>query len=289
MPKPVVITAESTCDLPISLREEFGVHTIPLYVTLEGKTGQDCVDIFPEEIFEAFWARGSLAKTAAASIADYRDFFEQFTSKGCAVVHIALASVYSSSSHVASLAAQELPGEEIYIVDSKQFCTAQGMVCILAARLRDEGCSAAEIADRVANDICPRMRTIYYLDGLDFAGKSGRAHPAVVMAASMFNIHPSIAIDPATGEMVVGKKYRGKSGPEHWLRDSCARFLETCDPALCFFMYTPEQKPEQYEPLQALARTLLKDVRRLETDTVGCLAVAHCGGGCLTVVGLAKA
>ena len=289
MPKPVIITADSASDLPLGLRAELGIHFLPLHVRVEDKTGRDCVDIFPEEIWEAFRARGSLPKTAAPSIAEYQEFFESFTNTGADVVHIALGSMFSSCHRVACLAAEEIGAGKVHIVDSMNFCTGSGMLCVQGARLRDAGLGAAEIAGRL-RDLRGKVRAIYLLDGIDFLSKSGRCPSIVAMCAALFNIHPSVTIDGATGGIVVGKKYRGKSAgaAESWLRDSIRKFRETCDPALCFFMHTPEMPPEQYEPMNRIAAQALGDAGRLIMDTVGCMVISHVGGNCYALVGMEK-
>jgi len=292
MPKPVVITADSSADLPPGLRAECGIHFLPLHIRVEDKAGLDCVDIFPQEIWDAFRARGALPKTAAPSLAEYQEFFAGFTQAGADVVHISLCNQFSSCHSVACLAAQEMNAGaqgEVHVVDSMNFCTGSGMLCMQGAKLRDEGLGAAEIARRLCA-LREKVRAVYFLDGITFLSKSGRCPSIVAMCATLFNIHPAVTIEGATGAIVVGKKYRGKSAAaaESWLRDSIRKFLDTCDPSLCFFMHTPEMPPEQYEPMNRIAAKELQGVGRLIMDTVGCTVVSHVGGNCYALVGMEK-
>jgi DegV family protein with EDD domain len=288
MQKPVIITADSSADLPEGIRREFGIHFLPLYVQVEDKTGRDCVDIFPQEIYDAFAARGSLPKTAAASIGEYKDFFTQFTSQGAAVVHVALSSKYSSCYHVATIAAEETQGE-VHVVDSHHFCTGQGMLAIQGARLRDGGLPAQDIARQLLQDRA-RVRAYYYLDGLTFLSKSGRCPTLVAMGATLFILHPSVTFKGDPGALVIGKKYRGNSAAasEQWLRDVVQKFSVEGDTDLCFFMHTPELAPAQYEPMDRIAAQGLAGARRLITDTIGCLIISHVGGNCYALVGMQK-
>lgn len=288
MQKPVMITSDSSADLQPNIRKEFGLHVFPFFIQLEGKSGRDCVDIFPEEIYEAFRLRGSLPKTAAPSTEEMKLFFEQFTKEGYDVVHITLNHKFSSAYQVACIAAQEAQGD-VYVVDSQNFCVGQGMLCVQGARLRDQGLPAAEIAALLTQQR-EKVQALYYLDGLDFVSKSGRC-PAVVSAgAALLNLHPAVTINGATGDLVIGKKHRGKSvqASQAWLRDSARKFLENCDPSLCFFVRTPEIPPEVYEPMNQLAAELLPGVGRLVTDDVGCVIVSHVGGNCFGLIGMGK-
>jgi len=286
MNKPVVITTDSSADLLPHIRDEFGIQAIALHITLEGKSGRDCVDIFPMDIYNAFKQRGSLPKTAAPSMLEYKTFFEQHTSQGCAVVHISIGSRFSSCNQFASLAAEETVGE-VHVFDSNQFCVGQGMLCIKAAQMRDEGLPAAEILDKLMR-LRPKVKAMYYLHGLDFLAKSGRCPSVVAMGATLFNLHPCMYIDAETGEPVIGKKYRGKKAPEAWLRDCAAKFAATCDPSLCMFFYTPDLPGEQTGPMKELAKQLLPDVGRMLQDTVGCAIISHVGGNCYALIGLEK-
>jgi len=292
MPKPVIITADSSADLPPEICAEFGIHFMPIYVSVEGKTGRDCIDIFPMEIWDAFRARGSLPKTAAPSMAEYQEFFESFTKTGADVVHISLNNTFSSCFHVAALAAEEVNAAgkgTVFVVDSRNFCTSQGMLCVQAALLRGQGLAAGNIAERICA-LRGKVRGFYYLDGITFLSKSGRAPAIVALGAALFNLHPAVSMDGNTGETVIGKKYRGKSAAaaENWLRDTIRKFLDTCDPSLCFFMHTPEMPPEQFEPMNRIAEKELAGVERLIMDTVGCVIVSHVGGNCYALIGMEK-
>ena len=205
----------------------------------------------------------------------------------CAVViHISIGSPFSSCHNFACTGAQDAQGE-VHVVDSNNFCIGQGILCVQAAKHRDAGMAAADIAETLRTERA-KVRAVYYLHALDFLSKSGRCPALVSMGATLLNLHPSITVNSEKGEVVIGKKYRGKNAPEAWLRDSAAKFLADCDPSLCFFMHTPDQQPAQYEPMQALAKELLPGIDRLIMDDVGCTVIAHVGGNSFALVGMMK-
>ena len=292
MPKPVIITADSSADLPPELRAECGIHFIPLHITVEDKTGLDCIDIFPGEIWEAFRARGSLPKTAAPSIAEFQAFFSGFTQTGADVVHVTLNGKFSSCYQFAFLAAESVNAQgegQVYVVDSQNLSTGTGMLCMQGVRLRGEGMEGKAIAERL-HALREKVQANCYLDGITFLAKSGRAPAIVALGAALFSLHPALRMGGTGGEIVIGKKYRGKSAPaaENWLHDTIRKFHETCDPSLCFFMHTPEMPPEQYEPMYRIAEKELAGVGRLIMVKVGCVVVSHLGGNCYALVGMEK-
>ena len=292
MPKPVIITADSSADLPLDIRAESGIHFIPLHITVEDKAGLDCIDIFPEELWEAFRVRGSLPKTAAPSIAEFQAFFSGFTKTGADVVHISINAKFSSCYQFSFLAAEEVnaAGEgRVYVIDSQNLSIGTGMLCMQGARLRDEGVEARAIAEQL-HALREKVQANCFLDGITFLAKSGRAPAIVAMGAALFNLHPALRMGGSGGEIIIGKKYRGKSAAaaESWLRDTIRHLLETCDPSLCFFMHTPEMPPEQYEPMYRIVKKELAGVGRLIMGKVGCMVVSHLGGNCYALVGIEK-
>ena len=286
MEKKIVITADSSADLPVGIREELGLHYMRIPITLEGKTGLDGVDIFPMDIYEAFKARGAIPKTAAPSPTEYKEFFEGFTAQGAAVVHIAISSKLSSCHNFACMGAEDAQGEVI-VVDSRNFCIGQGLLCMLAARLRDKGLPAAELAAQLETERL-KIKSSYYLHGLDFISKSGRVPSVVAMGATLLNLHPTISVDTEKGEVVIGKKYRGKNAPETWLRDNAAKFVADCDSALCIYGHTPEIAAEQAGPMDAMAQELLGGFGQMIfiSDELGCTVISHVGGGCYGMAGI---
>jgi len=292
MAKQIIITSDSTADLPPRLRGEIGLQRIPLHIILEGRTCLDGVDIFPEDIFEAFRARKSVPKTSAPSPDAFRMFFERFTAGGSAVVHISLNHKYSSCCQNAVLGARAAAGE-VHVVDCLNFCISQGLLCLQAHRLREEGRTAAEIAGELTR-LREKVWGVYYLDALDFISKSGRLPGIVALGANLLNLHPAVQFDGATGGQTIGKKYRGKSAQaaEGWLRDTARRFLEACDPGWCLLAHTPDIPPALCQSMYGLAKELLlPHVGHLEiggADCVGCTTISHVGGGCFGLVGMER-
>lgn len=205
--KEVVITADSTCDLPKSIIEKNNIVITPLSILLGEDTFSDGVDVFPKNIYEFVAKTGTLPKTAAVTPAQYFDLFDKITKQGKAIVHISLSSAISSSYQNACLAASDF--DDVYVVDSKSLCTAMGLLVLKACDFRAKGFDARKIANRV-NSIVPKVSTTFVLDTLEYLHKGGRCSGVAKFSANVLGIRPSIAVDPKTGALDVVKKYRGK-------------------------------------------------------------------------------
>lgn len=205
--KEVLITADSTCDLPSHIIEQHDIEILPLSVLLGDKSYYDGINVFPEDIYAYVDQTGTLPKTAAVTPAQYYEVFEKAHDDGKAIVHIGLSSAISSSYQNACIAASEF--DDVYCIDSKSLCTAMGLLVLKACDFRAKGFDAKKIYNRV-NTLVPKVSTTFVLDNLEYLHKGGRCSGVAKFSANILGIKPSIAVDPATGKMDVAKKYRGK-------------------------------------------------------------------------------
>lgn len=204
----IVITADSTCDLPQELIDKYDIQIIPLSVLLGEKVYHDGVDIKPSDIYDFVEKTGELPKTAAVTPSEYHEVFKRFADEGKKIVHIGFSSALSSSYQNACVAAEEL--ECVYCVDSKNLCTAMGLLVLKACDYREKGMDAKRIADKVTR-LVPKVSATFVLDGLEYLHKGGRCSSVAKFGANVLGIKPSIAVDTQTGKLDTAKKYRGKT------------------------------------------------------------------------------
>lgn len=205
--KEVLITADSTCDLPSHIIKQHDIKILPLSVLLGDKSYYDGIDVFPKDIYSYVDKTGTLPKTAAVTPAQYYEVFEKAHNDGKSVVHIGLSSAISSSYQNACIASSEF--DDVYCIDSKSLCTAMGLLVLKACDFRAKGFDAKKIYNRV-NTLVPKVSTTFVLDNLEYLHKGGRCSGVAKFSANVLGIKPSIAVDPSTGKLDVSKKYRGK-------------------------------------------------------------------------------
>ena len=205
--KDIAITTDSTCDLPQRFIDENDITVVPLTVLLGDTVYRDGVDIKPDDVYSFVEKTGKLPKTSAVTPAEYFEVFKQLTDEGKKVVHIGFSSGLSSSFQNACVAASEF--DNVFCVDSKTLCTAQGLLVLKACDYREKGMDAKKIADRVTK-LVPKVSATFVLDGLEYLHKGGRCSSVTRFGANVLGIKPSIAVDNQTGKLEVSKKYRGK-------------------------------------------------------------------------------
>ena len=203
----IVITADSTCDLPQELIDKYDIKIIPLSILLGEKVYHDGVDIKPSDIYDFVEKTGELPKTAAVTPSEYHEVFKRFADDGKKIVHIGFSSALSSSYQNACVAAEEL--DCVYCVDSKNLCTAMGLLVLKACDYRDKGMEAKRIADKV-NKLVPKVSATFVLENLEYLHKGGRCSGIAKFGANVLGIKPSIAVETQNGRLEIAKKYRGR-------------------------------------------------------------------------------
>ena len=203
----VVITADSTCDLPKEIIKSRNILITPLSILLGGESYFDGVEITRDDIYTHVLKTGEMPKTAAVPPASYYDVFSNAQQQGNSVVHISLSSAVSSSYQNAVAAASDF--KNVYVVDSKNLCGGMGLLVLKACDLRDKGFEAKKIFNRI-QALVPKIHSTFVLDNLVYLYKGGRCSAVAKFGANVLGIKPVIGVDSAAGSMDVVKKYRGK-------------------------------------------------------------------------------
>ena len=278
MSKPVIITADSTCDLSRELLERFAIKTIPLTILLGEESFYDGLNFTPDDMYRRYRADGTLPKTSAPSVQQFIDFFRPFVEAGCEVVHLDISSELSSSYSTACIAADELGG--VYPVDSRMLSTGVGLLAIEAAESRDRGLNAAEIAEHVSS-LTGKVDTSFVLDTLEFMWKGGRCSGVAALGANLLHLKPGLEM--GEGKLSVYKKYRGsiKSVYRQYIAERLAG--KTVRPGHVFITESGEIDDETIRELEDLIRATI-EVKEVHHTRAGCTIASHCGPKCLGVL-----
>lgn len=204
----VKIISDSTCDLSKELIEKYGIEILPLHIVLGETEYKDGMEIGPDEIYEWSDANKTTPKTSAASIADVMDLYEKHLKKYDEIVIFSISGKMSTTVNVMRMAAEELEVEEkVYVVDSENLSTGNGLLVIEAAIMAQEGKSAEEIVAHVES-LKSKVRASFVVDTLTYLHRGGRCSGVAALAGSALKLHPKIIV--AEGGMKPDKKYRGK-------------------------------------------------------------------------------
>lgn len=278
----IKILSDSTCDLTPALLQKYDITLTPLTVVKDGKPFRDGVDITPADIFAHVDGGGALCSTSAVSEYEYATFFSRYAPDYDAVVQITIGSDFSACYQNACLAAQGF--DNVFVVDSENLSSGQGLLVMEAVRLAEAGQSGEDIA-RALRELAPKVEASFLVERLDYLYKGGRCSAVAALGANLLGLKPCIEV--SGGKMGVCKKYRGsfESAVRQYVRERLEG-REDIRPALAFV--THPAAPE------SVVRAALDTAAQygsfgqvLETHA-GCTVSCHCGPHTLGILFVRK-
>ena len=282
MSKPVVITTDSTSDLPEELKRRYDIRTIPLTIQLGEDSYLDGMEFTTEDIYTRYRADGTLPKTAAPGIQQFTDFFTEILNTGAEIVHLDISSELSGSFNNACIAASELEG--VYTVDSRMLSSGVALLAIEGAECRDKGMSAADIAAHL-RELTGKVDTSFVLDTLEFMWKGGRCSGVAALGANLLHLKPGLEM--RDGKLSVYKKYRGSinSVYRQYVKERLAG--AEIRPGHVFVTDSGEVPEETIRELMDMVRAAVPGAE-VHSAKAGCTITSHCGPKTLGVLFLRK-
>ena len=278
MDKKVLITRDSTSDLTAEIIDSLNIKTVPLGITLDNQTYLDGVDIDPDFIYKYHEEHGVLPKTSAANIADMIEFFKPYVEEGYEIVHFTISSKMSSTYQNSLLAAKEFDG--VYVVDTGNLSTGEGLLIMKAAEMAKEGKSAKEIYDEIMK-IRDNVDASFVVDTLEYLHKGGRCSSIAALGANLLKLRPMIQVKD--GKMSVAKKYRGKMNEvlKQYTEERLA--VENQIVGKRIFVTHSGGCEEIAEELKSIVSAKYPD-KEVLISRAGCTVSTHCGPGTLGVL-----
>lgn len=278
----IKILSDSTCDLSPELLEKHDITLARLTVVKGGEQFTDGLNIIPADIFDYVANGGDLCSTAAYSIGQYQELFTEFAKDYDALIYITISSEFSACYQNATIAAAEF--DNVYVVDSRNLSTGQGLVVLEACRLAQSQLQPAEIIEKL-NELTSRVEASFLLDRLEYMVKGGRCSATAALGANLLNLKPCIEVK--NGKMSVVKKYRGNYAKclASYVKDRLANRDDIRRDEM-FLTYTPVSDECLSAVKEAIAECDPFDA--VYETTAGCTVSCHCGPGTLGVLFVRK-
>src|ERR671917_646299 len=211
----VAVVTDSTAYLPDELVEGYGIHVVPLYVVLAGRSGREGWDISPTDVARALSVRGQHVSTSRPTPGDFVAAYRRALDEGAErLVSIHLSSELSSTSDAARLAASQVGEHIVTVVDSRSAAMGSGFAVLAAARSAAAGADAATVA-RTAQDIADATRTFFVVDTLEHLRRGGRIGSAAAVLGSALAVKPVLHM--LDGRVVPLEKVRTSARALHRL------------------------------------------------------------------------
>lgn len=204
------ILSDSACGILPDEAKALGLEVVPLRITFaDGESLRDGIDLLPDDFYQRLVSEDKLPTTSQPPVADFLEHFAAAKEAGDTVVAILVSSELSGTYQCARLAAAEAEFEDVYFVDSRNVTIGQEILVRRALQLREEGLSAAELAEAV-EQLAARVRVLAVVDTLKYLHKGGRLPGAVAVVGGALGIKPVVTV--LNGKVSMAGKARGLPG-----------------------------------------------------------------------------
>lgn len=188
------IVTDSTCDLPASTIENYGIKVLPLYINVGEQEFLNGIDITKEEFYEKLPDFPVNPTTAVPSPLKFKAIYDALAEEGATdVISIHISEALSAMVNVARAAAQETVSAVIHVIDGHQLSLGTGFLVEKAAELAASGLKVKEILDEL-NSQMKRSHVFAALDTLEFLKRSGRMNRWVSNIGSLLQIKPILTM-----------------------------------------------------------------------------------------------
>lgn len=276
------IITDGTSDISAQRAAELNIDVIPMRVFFGQESFLDGVDITREEFFARLASSDELPTTSQLNPDDFLELFQKYADQGDQVVGIFLSTELSGTCQSACIARDMVEGGEIHVVDSRTVTFALALLVEEAARMRDRGLSAAEIAGSVEK-LAQRTRLLAIVDTLTYLKKGGRISAATAAVGGLLGIKPIVGVDSRGTVEALGKARSVASGLE-WI----ARHIQSApaDPAY-LVGYGHSNSPERVPVCMEALKGVLPQGQPPVMGSIGAVIGTHVGPGAVGVAYIA--
>ncbi len=186
----LMVTTDSVCDLPESLKREFGISICPYYICTEQGRFLDESELMADELL-AHMAEGRKGVSQPPDVQDYERFFAQKLTEAQNVIHITMAKHVSDGYQNALEAAKSF--ENVTVIDSGHLSSSMGLSVLYAAHMAENHASRDEIVKTVKK-LRRYISSAFIIDSTHMMCKSGQISKRVQVMCDALLLHPVIVL-----------------------------------------------------------------------------------------------
>jgi DegV family protein with EDD domain len=202
MTNSVKIVADSGCDLPSNLVNQYDITIVPVFV----RFGAEAIST-DQLTNDAFWARAASSPaapaTAAPAAGTFQRVFQTLVEAGHDVVCMTLTARHSGTFNAAWVAAQEF-GARVRVIDSGSFSLGLGLQVLALAKEALAG-QSSDWLQHAAESLRRRTSIFFMLDTLEWVRRGGRLDrvvPLVDRVARTLHVKPIIEMSDGEFRLV---------------------------------------------------------------------------------------
>ncbi len=268
----LLVTTDSVCDLPDTLKKEFGISVCPYYVCTDEGRFLDEVEIRADELL-VHMAEGRNGYSQPPDVEDYERFFAEKLTEAQNVIHITMAKHVSDGYYNAVEAAKSF--ENVTVIDSGHLSSSMGLSVLYAAYMAENHASKAEIIQNVKK-LRHYISSAFIIDSTHMMCQAGRISKRVQVLCDALLLHPIIHLHKSrmtVGGLEMGDfSYMVRSYVRRVFRDA-----RSIDRRILFITYAGMEE-DRLEYIQQVVRQYCP-FERVYLQKASSAIASNCGSG----------
>jgi len=267
------LVLDSTSDYPEAPSRFPNMRFVPLYVRFGDEMFKDYTELGPAEFYSKLRTSPVLPATSQPTPQDFLTTYESLAGYE-RIYSLHVSAKLSGTFQSAELAASELGGDRVHVVDSRTASLAIAMLAHAIQRRLARSTTDVELAalvERFQRD----STVVFTVETLEYLQRGGRIGRAAALAGSLLKVLPILSVQD--GEVVAVARVRGRKKA---LAEFERRFAEaTKDRPGLRVAIAHADAPEWVGTLSELVWRIRPKAEIEFTATLGAVVSTHTGPG----------
>lgn len=204
----IKILADTSCDLPLEIRERYNVTWVPFNLLLGEEAYRDRDNITIEEFYQRLRRNDCNVKTAQVNGEDLKKAMEELlVEPDDQIIVFTLSSTLSGTFNAAVKAAEEVDGTRIHVPDFQRVSLLNGDLIMQCGDLIEKGKTVEEILP-ILEAYSKTQGALLLVETLEYLKKGGRISFVESVIGGLLNIKPILEYN-TEGKVVPLVKVRG--------------------------------------------------------------------------------
>lgn len=275
--KKLVLIADSACDLPVDIIEQYGIVILPISIYFPEETRTQYVDITTEEFFRMIDEEDLSPTTGVPSPRVYKQTFDKALEKHDEGIMINLSGDLSGIYNYGVIYAKQFAEGKIAAIDSRTATLPFGLIVLKAARMVEEGLTKEEVLKKLKK-LIPKIQLCAFVGNLKYLKRSGRISTLKHILGNLMQFKPLISI--VDGKIISPSRVRGDDAVMQYLKNLGERAIKSLPKSETIVVLHSRNFEKAEELVQHLENLNKKKIEIL-TWEIGPAIGVHVGPGAL--------
>ncbi|MGO1072138.1 DegV family protein [Lysobacter sp. CA199] len=213
----VAVVTDSAADLPDELAERYGLHVVPVRVSVDGRDYLDKIGLATAEFYRRMAVAADLPRTSQPPPGDFRRAFEFLLGHRSQVLYVGLSRAVSGTLQAGEQAAARSDAARVRVFDTFNAAGGQALLAWRAAELASDGIEMAAIVAELER-LRPLTTTWAMARDISHAVRGGRIPPWAGPLVKFTGLTPIAKVKPEGRLGVSGGVFAKAGAPEAFAR-----------------------------------------------------------------------